>query len=316
MATTTGWVGSGHDVITTDGTGSWHGEGLRYIGCVTNQKTEASGPIIYGLALSTPPHTVDCLESMLIRYRRRIGSRWRAHPTRVQAVVTLAFLEGGHTYRQLAAGNGIPKSTCHSLVQEGIKVLARRALPLTEVVHLAARAGWEYLIVDGVNIPTERIAAGYTAKQYWYSGKHKRHGAAVQTVAAPDGELLWVSGVLPGRTVDITAARRFKIAEKVVAFLGLLADLGYIGLHPQVATGYRRKRGEKSLPAGRKAANRVHASLRCIGERGNAQLKCWKVLACDFRGTPRQLTAIIKAVQALQYLNRDPFATTRTGTGS
>jgi hypothetical protein len=84
--------------------------------------------------------------------------------------------------------------------------------------------------------------------QYWYSGKHKRHGAAVQTVAAPDGELLWVSGVLPGRTVDITAARRFKIAEKVLAFLGLLADLRYIGLHPQVITGYKRKRGEKELP--------------------------------------------------------------------
>ncbi|HET9656842.1 MAG TPA: hypothetical protein VFP72_15925 [Kineosporiaceae bacterium] len=39
-----------------------------------------------------------------------------------------------------------------------------------------------------------------------------------------------VSGVLPGRTVDITAARRFKIADKVLQFLGLLADLGYVGL--------------------------------------------------------------------------------------
>jgi hypothetical protein len=85
-------------------------------------------------------------------------------------------------------------------------------------VNLARKAGWDYLIVDGVNIPTERVAARYTKKQHWYSGKHKRHGAAVQTVAAPDGELLWVSGVLPGRTVDITAARRFNIAEKVLAF--------------------------------------------------------------------------------------------------
>jgi hypothetical protein len=65
-------------------------------------------------------------------------------------------------------------------------------------VYLAAKAGWDYLVVDGVNIPTERVAAGYTQKQHWYSGKHKRHGGAVQTVAAPDGELLWVSGVLPG----------------------------------------------------------------------------------------------------------------------
>ena len=229
----------------------------------------------------------------------------------LQAVLTLAFLEGGHTYRALAAGNGIPRSSCHRYVQEGIKVLARRALPLTEVVRLAVKAGWPYLIVDGVNIPTERIKAKFTAKQYWYSGKHHRHGAAVQTVAAPDGELLWVSGVLPGRTVDITAARRFGIAEKVLAHLGLLADLGYIGLHPEAIVGYRRKRGEKTLPAGRKAANIALAGIRAIGERANAQLKCWKVLAGDFRGSPRQVTTVVKAVQAVQYMIRDPFGTAR-----
>jgi DDE superfamily endonuclease len=253
---------------------------------VTNQNPETAPPIVYGVALSTPAHIVEHLAQALIRYQKRIGTRWRAHEARTQAILTLAYLEGGHTYRKLGEGNGVPKSTCRTLVQEGIKVLARRALPLTEVVHLAVKAGWDYLIVDGVNIPTERVAAGYSKKQYWYSGKHKRHGAAVQTVAAPDGELLWVSGVLPGRTVDITAARRFKIADKVLAFLGLLADLGYIGLHPEVITGYKRKRGEKTLPEAKKAANRAQASLRCIGERANSQLKCWRVLTCDFRGRP------------------------------
>lgn len=276
-----------------------------------NQEPEASGPIIYGVALSTPAEVVHEVAAILTRYRRRIGTRWRGYTTLTQAILTCAWLEGGHTYRSLGAGNGVPKSTCRTMVQEGIKVLARRALPLTEVVRLAVKAGWEYLIVDGVNIPTERIAALYTRKQYWYSGKHKRHGGAVQTVAAPDGELLWVSGVLPGRTVDITAARRFKIAEKVTEFLGLLADLGYVGLHPEVITGYKRKRGEKTLPEAKKAANRTQAALRCLGERANAQLKCWRVLTNDFRGRPRQLTTVVKAVQALQHLIRDPFGTRR-----
>ncbi|MEV4418339.1 transposase family protein [Catellatospora sp. NPDC049609] len=283
---------------------------------MTNQEPQTSAPIIYGLALSTPAHAVAALAAALTRYRRRIGTRWRGHDVTIQAVLTIAWLEGGHTYRELGAGNGVPKSTCRTLIQEGIKVLARRALPLTEVVYLAARAGWDYLIVDGVNIPTERVAADYTRKQHWYSGKHRRHGGAVQTVAAPDGELLWVSGVLPGKTVDITAARRFKIAEKVVAFLGLLADLGYIGLHPRVITGYKRKRGEKTLPEPRKNANRVLAGLRAVGERANAQLKSWRVLACDFRGRPRQLTTVVKAVQALQYLTRNPFGTAKTDTAS
>ena len=276
---------------------------------MTKTDTGASTPIIYGLALNTPAGILDRFAETLTRYRRRIGSRWRAHDVMLQAVLTFAFLEGGHTYRDLADGNGIPRSTCHTYIQEGIKVLARRALPLTEVIRLAVKAGWPYLIVDGVNIPTERIKAKYTAKQYWYSGKHHRHGAAVQTIAAPDGELLWVSGVLPGRTVDITAARRFGIAEKVLAHLGLLADLGYIGLHPDAIVGYRRKRGEKTLPAGKKAANIALAGIRAIGERGNGQLKCWKVLAGDYRGSPKQITLIVKAVQAAQYMIRDPFGT-------
>jgi hypothetical protein len=284
---------------------------------VTNiQNPQTCAPIIYGLALSTPAHVVVWLAAKLDRYRDRIGTRWRRYDTTLQATLTLAWLEGGHTYRSLGAGNGVPKSTCRTMIAEGVKVLARRALPLTEVVTLARKAGWEYLIVDGVNIPTERIDARFTAKQHWYSGKHKRHGGAVQTVAAPDGELLWVSGVLPGKTVDIRAARRFGIAEKVLRFLGLLADLGYIGLHPDVVTGYKRKRGEKALPEGKKAANATLAGLRAIGERANAQLKQWRVLACDFRGHPRQLTTVVKAVQTVQYLIRDPFGTAGTGTGS
>ena len=46
------------------------------------------------------------------------------------------------------------------------------------------------------------------------------------------------------------------------------------------------------------------------------RLKCWRVLTCDFRGRPRQLTTIVKAVQALQYLIRDPFGTVGIGTAS
>jgi len=277
---------------------------------------EASQPIIYGLALSTPTPVVNRLAVTLARYRQRIGSPWRHYTPLDQAILTCAWLEGGHTYRSLGEGNGVPKTSCRTMVQEGIKALARRALPLTEVVRLAVKAHWEYLIVDGVNIPTERVAAKFGRKQFWYSGKHKRHGAAVQTVAAPDGELLWVSGVLPGRTVDITAARRFKVAEKVLEFLGLLADLGYVGLHADVATGFKRKRGEKTLSEAKKTANRLQATLRCVGERANSQLKQRRVLTIDFRGEPRQLTTVVKAVQTLHYWIRDPFGTDGTVIGS
>ncbi|MBV1855780.1 transposase family protein [Catellatospora tritici] len=138
----------------------------------------------------------------------------------------------------------------------------------------------------------------------------------MDTVAAPDGELLWVSGVLPGRTVDITAARRFKIAEKIPEFLSLLADLGHIGLHPDVITGFKRKRGEKTLPEAKKTADRLQAGLRCLGERAKAQLKCWRVLTADFRGQPRQLPTVVKAIDTMHHWIRDPFGVLAPVTGS
>jgi hypothetical protein len=126
------------------------------------------------------------------------------------------------------------------------------------VIRLAVKAGWPYLIVDGVSIPAERIKAELTAKQYWYSGKHRCHGGNVQTVAAPESELSWASSVLLGRTVDITAARHFKIADKVLGYLCLLADLGYVGPAPDAIVGYGYKRGEKDSLRGRGPSTAPH----------------------------------------------------------
>lgn len=284
------------------------GQARYLISFVTNnQDLRACPPIIYGLCLRAPAHVIDSLAGMLARYRRRVGCRWRGYDTRLQAILTVAWLQGGHTYRSLAAGNGVSKDTCRRYVHEGITVLARRAVSLSEVVRLAVAAGWPYLIVDGVNVPTERLV-----DRRWFSGKHKRYGGNVQVVAAPDGELLWASAALPGATHDSRAARRWRIAAKVVEFLGLLADLGYLGVHPEIITGYKRAPGKKTLPPGKKAATWIVASLRAAGERACAQLKSWRVLANDFRGHPRQLTTVVKAIQALQYMIRDPFARTVT----
>ncbi|MER6590328.1 hypothetical protein ABT214_00365 [Micromonospora purpureochromogenes] len=78
----------------------------------------------------------------------------------------------------------------------------------------------------------------------------------------------------------------------------------------------------RALPSGRIEASRypavyrVQAGLRCIGERTNAQLKCWGVLANNFPGRPGQFTTVVKAVQALQYLIRDSFTAAGIDTAS
>jgi len=58
-------------------------------------------------------------------------------------------------------------------------------------------------VIDGTLIPIDHLAAD----RPFYSGKHHRHGMNLQVIAAPDGEIVWVSGPLPGAVHDLTAAR-------------------------------------------------------------------------------------------------------------
>jgi hypothetical protein len=59
------------------------------------------------------------------------------------------------------------------------------------------------MVTDGTLIPIDRVATD----RPFYSGKDRRHGMNLQVISAPDGEILWVSGPLPGVVHGLTAAR-------------------------------------------------------------------------------------------------------------
>lgn len=107
--------------------------------------------------------------------------------------------------------------------------------------------------------------------------------------------------------MDVTAARKAGIAAMLTSLIGVLAGLGYPGWDQAVITGRRKRRG-KELTAAQRTANRLQAQLRCVGERGNARLKYWKVLASELRCDPGRCTAMVKAVLALHYMEHDPFS--------
>ena len=132
----------------------------------------------------------------------------------------------------------------------------------------------------------------------------------MQTVCSPDGDLLRAAAPQPGATVDVTAARKAGIAAILTSLIGVFADLGYLGWDKEVITGRRKPRGKELTPAQR-AANRLQAQLRCVGERGNARLKYWKVLATELRCRAEHCTAMVKAVLALHYMEHDPFTALR-----
>jgi DDE superfamily endonuclease len=64
-----------------------------------------------------------------------------------------------------------------------------------------------------------------------------QHGMNLQVIASPHGEILWVSGALPGSVYDLTAARIWGIVRRLAAAgLIVLAGRGYTGAGEPVIT--------------------------------------------------------------------------------
>ena len=283
-----------------------------YQGTSFTPELTATGYALFRAGVRVSAGTCGDLAASLRRRHERNGTRWRLLDPLAQAVLVIAFLRTNLTCAELAAGFGISESTSWRGIREGISVLAGRGrrISLRDVARLAVKMGWDYLIVDGVHVPAVTFGRKTAGQRAFYSGKHKRHGLNVQTVCSPDGELLWAAAPLPGATVDVTAARKAGIAAMLTSVIGVLADLGYLGWDQAVITGRRKPRGQELTPAQR-AANRLQAQRRGVGERGNARLKYWKVLASELRCRPEQCTAMVKAVLALHYMEHDPFAALR-----
>jgi hypothetical protein len=128
------------------------------------------------------------------------------------------------------------------------------------------------VVIDGTLIPIDRVAAD----RPFYSGKHRHHRMNLQVISRPTGDILWVSGPLPGAVHDLTAARIWGIIRELAASgLVVLADKGYHGAGDHVLSPCRGR----NKPISQKEANRAHAQLRSPAERANAQLKTWHICA-------------------------------------
>jgi hypothetical protein len=204
------------------------------------------------------------------RHRIAIRSPWRKLNAGQQALLVLAYLRKGETFAELAAGFGVGATTAWRYVEETVALFAARAPRLRQAVRDAKKAGHAYVILDGTLIPIDRVAAD----RPFYSGKHKKHGMNLQVIASPGGDILWVSGALPGAVHDKRAEWIWGVlAELEAAGLVTLADKGYQGAaHAKIP--YRGK----NKPESQKQANKAHAKLRSPGERANAQLKTWRIL--------------------------------------
>jgi Helix-turn-helix of DDE superfamily endonuclease/DDE superfamily endonuclease len=154
--------------------------------------------LFYRAALPLSSKTLNFTAGVVRRHRKAIGSRWRKLSPGQEALLVLAYLRKGETFDELAAGFGIGRTTAWRYVNEVIELLAARAPKLRQAIRNAKRAGHAYVILDGTLIPVDRLAAD----RPFYSGKHRKHGMNLQVIASPAGDILWVSGALPGSVHD------------------------------------------------------------------------------------------------------------------
>jgi hypothetical protein len=197
--------------------------------------------LFYRAALPLSRATLTYLAGVVRRHRRQIGSAWRKLNPGQQALLVLVHLRNGETFAGLAAGFGIGTATAWRYVHETVALLAARAPKLDTALRAAGQAGHAFVVIDGTLIPVDRVAAD----RPFYSGKHRKHGMNLQVIASPHGEILWVSGALPGAVHDLTAARICGIVRR-------LAAAGFNrarrqGLH------WRRRTGAHPLPRAEQA---------------------------------------------------------------
>ena len=166
--------------------------------------------LFYRAALPLSSQTLNYTAGVIRCHRQKIGSPWRMLNPGQQALLVLAYLRKGETFADLAAGFGVGTATAWRYVNETVALLAARSPKLRRALAGAKDAGHAYVVIDGTLIPVDRVAAD----RPFYSGKHRRHGMNLQVISSPNGDIVWVSGPLPGATHDLTVARIWGILRE------------------------------------------------------------------------------------------------------
>jgi hypothetical protein len=217
-------------------------------------------------------------------------------------VIVLAVLRHDQRLADMAGGNGVSASTVRRWVLEVIALLAARAPRLQRALNHVSAAGGDVVLLDGTLVRTRRRIGPEDRRNY--SGKHKVHGLLFLALTDERGNLLWISAARPGRSSEITAARRDRICARLrEAGLGALADLGFTGLDdqpkdaPVIITGMKKAKG-RPLTTAQKQANALLNAGRAPVEHGFAGLKNWRILT-RLRLNARHATQLLRALLVL-----------------
>jgi DDE superfamily endonuclease len=286
---------------------------------VTHNKSAEGPPFVYQSRLSLSSKTMAVTVAALRRYRDQVGSRWRKLPARTVALIVLAVLRHDQRPADIAAGYQVSASSVRRWTLQITAVLAAQAPRLPRALATHARTGQPAVLLDGTLIPIPRPTDRRRRHRH-YSGKHRTFGLLVLAITDHTGNLLWLSAALPGRTAEITAARRYRLpAHLRTADLAAFADLAYTRLddqpgpahtprprgahpghpddHPTILTG-RRPAAKHPITPAQHTTNQLITGERIPVEHAFAHLKNWRILD-RLRANHHHTTNLLRALQIL-----------------
>ncbi|MGH3838486.1 MAG: transposase family protein [Pseudonocardiaceae bacterium] len=131
-------------------------------------------------------------------------------------------------------------------------------------------------LVDGTITP----CWSYDDHDELWSRKHGTTGFNAQLLCLLDGDAVYISDPLPGRTHDAKAFTTTPVAEIIRHSGGGIGDKGYQGCN--IATPRKTPPGGE-LSKGEKANNAVISALRAPVEQLVAHFKSWRIFHTDYR---------------------------------
>lgn len=134
------------------------------------------------------------------------------------------------------------------------------------------------VVVDSFEQRTQRPERRQRA---YYSGKKKAHTLKSQvTVDEESGRFVDVSDSVPGRWADLKLLARSRVLKRLPAGVGVMGDLGYVGIGALHARGVapRRKPRGKPRPPEDVRYNRAFSRRRIVVEHAPGRLRRFRAV--------------------------------------
>jgi hypothetical protein len=225
------------------------------------------------------------MQELVARVKRALTEPWNKKTGRPKACglyraveIACMYLRHNATQEFLADLREISQSTVSRIVTLLVP-LVRAVLEefVPDVKEALEMVNGRVCLVDGTITP----CWSYADHDELWSRKHGTTGFNAQLVCLLNGDAIYISDPLDGKTHDAKAFKETQVADIVKHSGGGIGDKGYQGCDGMVTPRKTPRKGE--LSKNDKKCNAEISSLRAPVERLVAHFKSWRIFHTDYR---------------------------------